>query len=51
MCDETPIEVMGPDDAVTYPSRSTQLDYEGEVAVVIGAPGRDIPLAEAKDHI
>ena len=48
---KTPIEVMGPDDGVTYPARTTQLDYEGEVAVVVGTPGRDIPLAEAKNHI
>jgi 2-keto-4-pentenoate hydratase/2-oxohepta-3-ene-1,7-dioic acid hydratase in catechol pathway len=46
-----PVEVMGPNDGVTYPSRTTQLDYEGEVAVVIGASGRDIPLVDAKRHI
>jgi 2-keto-4-pentenoate hydratase/2-oxohepta-3-ene-1,7-dioic acid hydratase in catechol pathway len=48
---KTPIEAMGTDDDVTYPSRSTQFDYEGELAVVIGAQGRDIPLAQAKNHI
>jgi 2,4-diketo-3-deoxy-L-fuconate hydrolase len=45
------VDVLGPDDGVTYPSRTTQLDYEGEVAVVIGLAGRDIPLEEAKNHI
>jgi 2-keto-4-pentenoate hydratase/2-oxohepta-3-ene-1,7-dioic acid hydratase in catechol pathway len=48
---KTPDEVMGPDDGITYPARTTQLDYEGEVAVVIGRAGRDIPLAEAGRHI
>ena len=48
---KTPIQIMGPDDGVIYPSRTTQLDYEAEVAVVIGARGRDIPLAEAQEHI
>jgi 2-keto-4-pentenoate hydratase/2-oxohepta-3-ene-1,7-dioic acid hydratase in catechol pathway len=46
-----PAEFMGPDDAIAYPGRTTQLDYEGELAVVIGAEGRDIPLDQAKDHI
>jgi 2-keto-4-pentenoate hydratase/2-oxohepta-3-ene-1,7-dioic acid hydratase in catechol pathway len=48
---KTPDEVMGPDDGITYPARTSQLDYEGEVAVVIGRAGRDIPLAEAGRHI
>ncbi len=33
------------------PPESPQLDYEGEVAVVIGQPGRRIPEAEALQHI
>jgi acylpyruvate hydrolase len=48
---KTPFEVLGHDDGLIYPSRSTQLDYEAEVAVVIGTAGKDIPLADAKDHI
>jgi 2-keto-4-pentenoate hydratase/2-oxohepta-3-ene-1,7-dioic acid hydratase in catechol pathway len=48
---KAPAEVMGHTDAITYPARTTQLDYEGEVAVVIGRAGRDIPLAEASSHI
>ena len=46
-----PAEFMGPEDAIAYPGRTTQMDYEGELAVVIGAQGRDIPLDRAKDHI
>jgi 2,4-didehydro-3-deoxy-L-rhamnonate hydrolase len=48
---KAPAEVMGHGDAITYPARTTQLDYEGEVAVVIGRAGRDIPLADATSHI
>ncbi|TNF19228.1 MAG: FAA hydrolase family protein [Rhodobacteraceae bacterium] len=33
------------------PPESPQLDYEGEIAVVIGTPGRRIAEAEAYDHI
>lgn len=33
------------------PPESTQLDYEGEIAVVIGKGGRRIPEAQALDHI
>lgn len=33
------------------PPESPQLDYEGEVAIVIGKAGRRIPAAQAYDHI
>jgi len=33
------------------PPESEQFDYEGEVAVVIGRPGRRIPAAEAWNHV
>ena len=33
------------------PPESLQLDYEGEIAIVIGKGGRRIPEAEALDHI
>lgn len=33
------------------PSESTQLDYEAEIAVIIGKPGRRIREADAWDHI
>ncbi len=33
------------------PSESDQLDYEGEIVVVIGRAGRRIPMAEARSHI
>ena len=33
------------------PPETPQLDYEGEIAVVIGTGGRRIPAARAHDHI
>jgi 2-keto-4-pentenoate hydratase/2-oxohepta-3-ene-1,7-dioic acid hydratase in catechol pathway len=48
---KTPIDAVDPEESVAYPARTTQLDYEGELAVVIGRRGKDIPLAEAKDYI
>ncbi len=33
------------------PPESPQLDYEGEIVVVIGTPGRRIRMAEARNHI
>lgn len=37
--------------ALTRPKASDKLDYEGEIAVVIGKTGRHIPEAEAYNHI
>ncbi|MBL0419652.1 fumarylacetoacetate hydrolase family protein [Ramlibacter sp. AW1] len=36
---------------LVMPAESTQLDYEGEIALVIGKPGRRIPEASAWQHI
>lgn len=36
---------------VVLPAASEKVDYEGEMAVVIGAGGRDIPAAEAWDAV
>jgi 2-keto-4-pentenoate hydratase/2-oxohepta-3-ene-1,7-dioic acid hydratase in catechol pathway len=33
------------------PANSTHFDYEGELAVVIGKPGRRIPAARALEHV
>jgi 2-keto-4-pentenoate hydratase/2-oxohepta-3-ene-1,7-dioic acid hydratase in catechol pathway len=37
--------------ALVRPSESEQLDYEGELAIVIGKGGRRIPKGQAADHI
>jgi 2-keto-4-pentenoate hydratase/2-oxohepta-3-ene-1,7-dioic acid hydratase in catechol pathway len=36
---------------IVLPPESTQLDYEGELAVIIGTGGRRIPAAEALAHV
>ena len=41
----------GHDRPLIRPPESHQLDYEGEVAIVIGKGGRRIPQSEAYDHI
>lgn len=41
----------GPGDDVPWPDYSDQIDYELEVAAVIGKKGRDIPADEADEHI
>jgi len=44
--------VVGPNDAVlTHPQVTNAVDYEGEVAVVIGRRGRDIKRADADSYI
>ena len=45
--------VVGPHDAVRLPGAnvSVQIDYESELAVVIGRGGRDIPRSRAMDHV
>ena len=44
--------VVGPDTPVRLPKAvSTQIDYEAELAVIIGRGGRDIPRADALSHI
>ena len=37
--------------AILLPSESTQLDYEGEIAIVIGKAGRRIREEDAWDHV
>jgi 2-keto-4-pentenoate hydratase/2-oxohepta-3-ene-1,7-dioic acid hydratase in catechol pathway len=45
--------VVGPFDAVRLPgaAASSQIDYESELAVVIGRGGRDISRSRAMDHV
>jgi len=39
------------DDIVVDSGVTSQLDYEAELGVVIGRPGRSIPRAEAREHV
>jgi 2-keto-4-pentenoate hydratase/2-oxohepta-3-ene-1,7-dioic acid hydratase in catechol pathway len=43
--------VIGPYDAVPYPHSTRQLDYEIEMAIVIGKRGKDIPREKAFDYV
>lgn len=48
---KAPTTVVGPDARVPYPAQTAQLDYEGELAVIIGKRGRDIPKERAGEYI
>lgn len=43
--------LIGPTDDIQLPPEATQLDYEGELAVIIGRAGRRIAEADAFDHV
>jgi len=43
--------VVGPNDPVFYPPQSSEVHYEGELAVVIGRICRDVPQEKAADVI
>ncbi len=43
--------IIGPGEAVALPTVSDALDWELELAIVIGTRGRNIPLDKARDHI
>jgi 2-keto-4-pentenoate hydratase/2-oxohepta-3-ene-1,7-dioic acid hydratase in catechol pathway len=47
----TPRSFVGHNTPLVRPNASPQLDYEGEVVIVIGKAGRHIPEAAALDHI
>ncbi|MFC8677162.1 fumarylacetoacetate hydrolase family protein [Streptomyces griseorubiginosus] len=46
-----PYAVYGPHDDIPVPPGSTALDFELEVAAVIGTEGRDLTPERARDHI
>jgi 2-keto-4-pentenoate hydratase/2-oxohepta-3-ene-1,7-dioic acid hydratase in catechol pathway len=44
--------VVGPDDGIVYdPDLTTKLDCETELAIVVGKPGRHIPVERALEHV
>jgi 5-carboxymethyl-2-hydroxymuconate isomerase len=47
----TPDSLTGHECPLIRPPESHQLDYEGEIVVVIGKPGRRIPQEKAYEHI
>ena len=48
---KTPNALNGPFDPVLLPSSSDQIDWEVELAVVIGKAGKRIPAARALEHV
>lgn len=44
-------ESLRSDGELIYPARTRRLDYEGELAIVIGKQGKDIAAADIKDYI
>ena len=43
--------IVGPWESVIKPSFVEKLDYEVELAIIIGRKGKDIPVSEAADYI
>lgn len=43
--------VIGPDEQIVLPKISNQVDYEGELAVVIGALAKNVSIDQANDFI
>jgi 2-keto-4-pentenoate hydratase/2-oxohepta-3-ene-1,7-dioic acid hydratase in catechol pathway len=43
--------VVGSDDVVAWPSLGERLDFEIELAMFVGKPGRDLVVAEAESYI
>jgi 2-keto-4-pentenoate hydratase/2-oxohepta-3-ene-1,7-dioic acid hydratase in catechol pathway len=43
--------VSNPGDDIEYPSRTKRLDYEGEVALIIGKRGKDIKRSNLREHV
>ena len=48
---KVPAEVAGPDDTIPFPKRVTYFDYEGEIAIVVGKRGKNIPADKIRDYV
>ena len=46
-----PMNVVGPDEDVLWPSFTEKFDYELEIAFVVGKTGKDIKPAQARNYI
>jgi acylpyruvate hydrolase len=46
-----PSSIIGHKAPIVRPRVSNELDYEGELVVVIGKPGRNIPVERALEHV
>ncbi|MEM0006935.1 MAG: fumarylacetoacetate hydrolase family protein [Candidatus Bathyarchaeia archaeon] len=43
--------IIGPNENIVKPRFVKELDYEAELAIVIGRKGKNVPVSEAKKHI
>ncbi len=48
---KSPTAVIGPFDDILYPAATEQLDYEVELAVILGRRGKDIPRRDGFDYV
>jgi len=48
---KNPHEVAGPDEEIPCPNRTKRFDYEGEVAIVIGKRGKNIPADRIDEYV
>ena len=48
---KTPNTLSGPDDVVPIPAVADDVDYEGEIAVVIGRRAHAVSVEDAMDHV
>ncbi len=46
-----PSAVIGPGDPIVIPSPDSQIDYEVELALVIGKPAKHVPARRALEHV
>lgn len=46
-----PNSIFGPEDEIPYPAYTNEMDYELEIAAVIGKPGRNLKPSQAPQHI
>jgi 2-keto-4-pentenoate hydratase/2-oxohepta-3-ene-1,7-dioic acid hydratase in catechol pathway len=44
-------EIVGPDGELVYPERCNRLDYEGEIAIVLGKTGADLRQTQLEEHV
>jgi 2-keto-4-pentenoate hydratase/2-oxohepta-3-ene-1,7-dioic acid hydratase in catechol pathway len=44
-------EIVGPDGELVYPDRCNRLDYEGEIAIVLGKRGVDLKPSQLKEYV
>jgi 2-keto-4-pentenoate hydratase/2-oxohepta-3-ene-1,7-dioic acid hydratase in catechol pathway len=44
-------DIVGPDGELVYPERCNRLDYEGEIAIILGKRGADLKPSQLKEYV